>query len=130
MSLNVTQIYYETAPRLLKTLKSVHEVCPAREIVIARELTKTYEEVLKGQAGSLIKTLENRPGSVKGEIVLLIGPASDEALTGEDELTDVIKETLENYSVSETSKMVAAAHNMPRKKVYELALKISSGEAG
>ena len=66
-----TQIFYEAPHRLQETLADVVEVLgPARQVVIAREVTKLHEQFLRGHAGDLVKQLKDR--EIKGEITLLI----------------------------------------------------------
>jgi len=65
-----TIIVYESPYRLIKTLKFIQEVLGERHIVVARELTKKFEEVLRGTPSSITESFSNR--EVKGEIVLLI----------------------------------------------------------
>ncbi len=72
-----TEVFYEAPHRICDTLEDVVSVLsPERPIVIARELTKIHEEFLRGTAGQVLETLKSR-GDVKGEIVLLIGPAAE-----------------------------------------------------
>lgn len=61
-----TSIAYESPHRMHKTLAALHELEPQRQIAIARELTKKFEEVRRGRAEEI--------GEVKGECVLLIAP--------------------------------------------------------
>lgn len=70
-----TTIFFESPHRIEKTLKMLLELQPYREIVIARELTKKFEEVLKGTVKELFEQVQKKP--LKGEIVLLIGPKND-----------------------------------------------------
>jgi 16S rRNA (cytidine1402-2'-O)-methyltransferase len=63
-------IFFESKNRLLKTLKLIEEFLPEKEIVIARELTKKFEEVLRGNAKELLKHFSKKPP--KGEIIVLI----------------------------------------------------------
>lgn len=66
-----TMIFYESPYRLKKTLIDLaHVVGSDRPAVIARELTKIHEEILRGTLGSLIRELEKR--TVKGEIVIIL----------------------------------------------------------
>ncbi|MCX7887297.1 MAG: 16S rRNA (cytidine(1402)-2'-O)-methyltransferase [Verrucomicrobiae bacterium] len=65
-----TLIFFESPHRLLRSLANMHEVLGDRHVVLARELTKKFEEVLRGKISSLRKALENR--SLKGEITLLV----------------------------------------------------------
>ncbi|MDR1357990.1 MAG: 16S rRNA (cytidine(1402)-2'-O)-methyltransferase [Coriobacteriales bacterium] len=74
-----TLVFYESVYRTAKTLQLIAEVLPARTVVMARELTKLYEEVLTGTAGELVELLDKRSAEgrkLKGEIVLLIAPES------------------------------------------------------
>ena len=74
-----TQIVYETPHRIVGALEDVVAVFgPAQRVVLARELTKLHEEFLRGTAGELLAELQARP-SVRGEMVLLLGPLAGEA---------------------------------------------------
>lgn len=65
-------IIYESPFRIEKTLKDIESYMGEREVVIIREITKIYEEVLRGTTKNLIEKLEKKP--IKGEIVLIIKP--------------------------------------------------------
>jgi 16S rRNA (cytidine1402-2'-O)-methyltransferase len=70
-----TQVFYEGPHRILETLQDVAEICgSARNVVVAREVTKLHEEFLRGRAAEVLETLKARE-VVKGEITLLIGKA-------------------------------------------------------
>lgn len=66
-----TVVLYESPHRILKTLETLAEVMPQREICLARELTKVHEEFLRGRPHEVLAQLKARP-SVKGEFVLVI----------------------------------------------------------
>jgi 16S rRNA (cytidine1402-2'-O)-methyltransferase len=73
-----TEIFYETPHRILAAMEDILAVLgPGRRVVIARELTKIHEEFLRGTAAQVLDTVKNR-GEIKGEMVLLIGPAAEE----------------------------------------------------
>ena len=70
-----TQVFYETPHRIVETLADVVEVLgEARQVVIAREVTKLHEEFLRGGAAEVLENLKGRE-AVKGEITLLIAKA-------------------------------------------------------
>jgi 16S rRNA (cytidine1402-2'-O)-methyltransferase len=72
-----TQVFYEAPHRVVETLTDVDEILgSARQVVIAREVTKLHEEFLRGRAGEVLETLQSRDG-VKGEITLLIAKAEE-----------------------------------------------------
>jgi 16S rRNA (cytidine1402-2'-O)-methyltransferase len=65
-----TAIFFESPYRLLKTLAACSELMPQRQLCVARELTKKFEEFRRGKAAELLAHYQARPP--KGEIVLLI----------------------------------------------------------
>lgn len=65
-----TIILYESALRIQKTLEDIVKILGNRYIVLARELTKLYEEFIRGFATDILEQLQSR--KLKGEIVLLI----------------------------------------------------------
>jgi len=69
-----TIVCYESKHRLLKTLESWVEVMPERLIVIAKELTKMHEAILRGTAKEMLDFLHEEPALQKGEFVLLVAP--------------------------------------------------------
>ena len=73
--LDTTLVLFESPHRLLKTLNQLKEVLGERPIVVARELTKLYEEIIRGNFESAIKYFEAK--KIKGEIVIMIGKNDD-----------------------------------------------------
>ena len=65
-----TTIVYESPYRLIKTLKIMQEIIPDKEICIARELTKKFEEFIRGTAKEIYNKLKDR--NIKGEITIII----------------------------------------------------------
>lgn len=66
-----TLIVYESPQRIKKTISIINKTYPEVRMVIARELTKMYEEFIRGNATEVLQQLSNRQ-SIKGEITLLI----------------------------------------------------------
>jgi 16S rRNA (cytidine1402-2'-O)-methyltransferase len=74
---SLTEIFYEAPHRVKDTLEDMVEVLGrGRPVVVAREITKMYEEFLRGSAAEVLAMLNSR-GEVKGEITLLIGKSSE-----------------------------------------------------
>jgi len=68
-----TIVFYESPHRILKTLESLEKVLDKqRKIAVGRELTKIYEEVVRGNAGEILNYFKNNPDKVKGEFVVLV----------------------------------------------------------
>ncbi len=85
-----TTVFYETPHRIAQALEDIRDLLGDRPVVAVRELTKSFEEVLRGTAASLLEELQSRDG-IRGEFVLLIGPAED----GEELPVPTITGTLE-----------------------------------
>jgi len=65
-----TVIFYESPHRIAETLQDIFDVLGDREIVLTRELTKVYEEILRGRVSEVQNQIKGR--TLKGEITLLI----------------------------------------------------------
>jgi 16S rRNA (cytidine1402-2'-O)-methyltransferase len=69
-----TLVIYESPYRIEKLLSELNEVFPEQQIVLARELTKKFEEFVRGKAVELLARAQKR--SLKGEFVVLVAPAT------------------------------------------------------
>jgi 16S rRNA (cytidine1402-2'-O)-methyltransferase len=70
-----TMVFYESTHRLMKTLQSLSEALDEQRIVVvARELTKIYESVIKGSSKEVLAHFEANPDQVKGECVIIVAP--------------------------------------------------------
>jgi 16S rRNA (cytidine1402-2'-O)-methyltransferase len=65
-----TAVLYDSPYRLLKTIKEFSEKLPEKEVVVAREMTKKFEEFIRGRPAELYEKLKDK--KIKGEIVILI----------------------------------------------------------
>jgi len=116
-----TLIFYDTAPRLAKSLAAIGEVLPGREIAVARELTKLHEECRTGSPAELIAHFEAHPP--RGEIVVLVGPPTADAPdAGNAEA--LLMEALETLKPSQAAGKVAKATGLDRKTLYARALEL------
>jgi len=70
-----TLVLYESPYRIERLLGELQEVMPEREVVLARELTKKFEEFLRGQPAALLELARRR--NLKGEFVVLVAPAAE-----------------------------------------------------
>jgi len=114
-----TLIFYEAPHRVIEALEDFEMLMPGREIVVARELTKVHEEVLRGSAREVRADLAARD-SVKGEFVILVGragapPADDTPV--EDAVAARIQAGL---SRMDAMKAVARERGLSKRDVYRL----------
>lgn len=120
-TVRTTLVFFETAPRLTKSLEAVGEVLPGREVAVARELTKLHEECRTGTATELGAHYEAHPP--KGEIVLLVGPPVDEK-TGVADADAMLRAALSTEKPSQAAAQVAKATGLDRKVLYARALEL------
>lgn len=117
-----TLVFYETGPRLLAALSAIGEVLPGREVAVARELTKKFEECRTGAPADLADHFTARPP--RGEIVLVIAPPSGnvpEAPEGAA-LDALLTAAMAEDKPSQAAARVAKAHGLARKAVYARAM--------
>jgi len=118
-------IFYESPTRLVASLSDILEIMGDREVVLAREVTKVYEEFIRGPLLHVMESLKER--QVKGEIVVILAPLDSVADTVDDR---DIEEMLERYiasdglSVKDAVKRVALETGTPRSMVYGAALRL------
>lgn len=118
---DATAIFYETAPRLVKSLEAIEQLLPGRGIAVARELTKLHEECRTGTAAELATHFAAHPA--KGEIVLLVGPGGDER-ADEQDVDALLTEALQSAKPSQAAAQVAKATGQDRKALYARALEL------
>jgi 16S rRNA (cytidine1402-2'-O)-methyltransferase len=95
-------VAFESPQRLPAALRSLAAADPAREVAVCRELTKKFEEVVRGSAADVAARFAEPP---KGEIALVVGPAAASADAGEDDARDAVAELVD----AGTPRKVAAA---------------------
>lgn len=117
-----TLVFYESGPRLVKSLEAIAGLWPTREVAVARELTKLYEECRTGSAAELAAHYQDNPP--KGEIVLMVGPPAQ----SHDEIDpdDLLREALADLKASQAAAQVAKATGLDRKALYARALELKS----
>ncbi len=122
-----TLIAFETAPRLLATMRTILDIMGNRKVTIARELTKRFEEIKRGTAAELITALE-ADGPPKGEIVLVIAPPSSDDKTemSDEDIDALLSAQMQELPLREAVDMVASLSGQKRKAIYQRALDIKN----
>ncbi|MFY9211962.1 MAG: 16S rRNA (cytidine(1402)-2'-O)-methyltransferase [Aestuariivita sp.] len=117
-----TLIFFESPRRVGAMLADAADVLGAgREARVCREITKKFEEVRRGTLASLADEIGS--GALKGEVVVLIARAGSEKISESDLETD-LKAALGTMSLKDAADAVSQAHGLPRRKVYQMALKL------
>ncbi len=112
-----TIILYESPKRVKELMLDIIEVMGDRNVVLAREITKIYEEFLRGRVSQLLENLDE----VKGECVVLIEGAQD-LIVSEKEIMDSLNIAMKTNSLKDSVEFVAKSLKCPKKLVYSLAL--------
>jgi 16S rRNA (cytidine1402-2'-O)-methyltransferase len=125
-----TLICFESPHRILETLEEISMDYPTRRMAACRELTKIYEEVLRGTAGEILAQLKQRP-SVKGEFTLVLGQSGPEQ--NEANLSNPLnlKQEVDNliaagHSRMEAIKLAAKRAGLNKRAAYDLLEKEKS----
>ncbi|WP_421789517.1 16S rRNA (cytidine(1402)-2'-O)-methyltransferase [Hyphobacterium sp.] len=114
-----TLIVYETGPRITAALQDVATVLGDRDVVMARELTKKFEEFRRGNASELAAHYLEA-GPPKGEITLLIGPGEAETLTDE-EINRQLAQLIPDLGVKGAAALMADSTGLSRRELYQRA---------
>ena len=119
-AINTTLVFYETAQRIKKTLEKAKEVFGNRELSVAREITKMFEECVNGTASELLAHFEAK--EPKGEMVFMVSPPLDEE--NDIDIEAVLKVELETNTLKMAVKNVVEKYNVHKNEVYEIALRL------
>jgi len=119
-----TLVFYDTGPRLADTLDAMGRLLPRREIAVARELTKMFEECRRGSAEELAEHYRAHPP--RGEIVVLAGPPVAPVAPDDAAIDAALREALERLPMSQATKDVARALGVDRRALYRRALELQT----
>ncbi len=115
-----TLVFYESPKRLGAMLRDAATVLGAeRQAAVCRELTKKFEEVRRGTLTELAEIYATK--APKGEIVVLVD-RSHSGSVNEVDIDLALRRALNDMSVRDAADMVAQAHGLPRRQVYQQAL--------
>jgi 16S rRNA (cytidine1402-2'-O)-methyltransferase len=115
-------IFYESPRRIDACLRDMIETLgPNRQAAICRELTKRFEEILRGTLADLSERLAGR--DLKGEIVVVVDRA-DPVPASAQTVEDALREALKTQSSKDAAAQVAQAFGLTRRDLYQLALSL------
>lgn len=118
-------IIYESPFRIEKLLREIQAVLGNRRVVIARELTKKFEEVIRGDAESLKKYLKKN--KVAGEVVMVVEGKKEDVVWGEEKLKSAVREKLnKSKGLKDTAKELAEKSGWRKGEVYKIGLDMKS----
>ncbi|WP_170391906.1 16S rRNA (cytidine(1402)-2'-O)-methyltransferase [Ruegeria arenilitoris] len=120
-----TLVFYESPKRLGACLSDLAQGLGGdRQAAVCRELTKKFEEVRRASLAELSE--KYRDATVRGEIVLLVDRAHSQAVNDSD-VEEALRQALETHSVRDAADLVSRMYDLPRRPIYQKALKIGKG---
>lgn len=111
---NHTLIFYEAPHRIFESLEDMKEVFGDRYVILARELTKTFEEYISGKISEVLKE-----DNIKGEIVLIVEGYKESNSILEDPYLKIDELISLGYKPIDAIKEVAKIYNLDRKELYK-----------
>lgn len=119
-----TMIFYESPHRLKETLQQIEEILGSRQMTLCRELTKRFEEFIRGTTSELVNWANH--GEVRGEFCIIIEGNKEEPEVEESwwESLSIPQHvdhyiTVKGYSSKEALKEVAKDRNLQKREVYQ-----------
>jgi 16S rRNA (cytidine1402-2'-O)-methyltransferase len=125
-AVRATLVLYESGPRLAATLAALAGGLGPREAAVAREISKRFEQCVTGSLTELAQCYAEAPP--KGEIAIVVAPPGAAEPAGEDEVDAALREAMARLSPSRAAAEVAGALGLPRRRVYERALRLAESE--
>lgn len=115
-----TLIFFESPKRCSETIREMSSIFgEERQAAVCRELTKKFEEVKRGTLAELAEAVD---GPLKGEIVIVVDRAR--SVAGPEERDAALSEALKTMRVKDAARQVADDLGLPRREVYQAALKL------
>ena len=124
-----TLIFYESPKRVLQLIHDIIDIMGDRAGVLSREMTKPFEEFIRGSMSEISRTVEKRKG-IKGECTLLVSgkdpslnvPFEDQWETLEKDICKMMAE--QDMAPSALARDIAKEYGLPRNKVYDKILSL------
>jgi 16S rRNA (cytidine1402-2'-O)-methyltransferase len=120
-----TLVFYESPKRLLGFMREMKQAMGDRSVVVARELTKIHEEIIRGSLTHVLETLGSRP-SLKGEYSLLVEGYKGDGEFDQAQLLNDLKRMCSETDrpLNAVAKELSKKYGLPRKLVYQEGLKL------
>ncbi|MGM8850309.1 16S rRNA (cytidine(1402)-2'-O)-methyltransferase [Salinicola sp. V024] len=123
-----TRVFYESPHRIRDLLADLAAVVGERRVVLARELTKTFETLLEGSATELLQRMEEDPDQARGEFVVMLAGAPARGETADDAEGEALIRAMlaEDVGVKSAAAVAVRLLGGRRKHWYQLALTLKS----
>ncbi len=116
-----TLVFYEAPHRIKESLADLLEILGDRELVLGREITKVYEEFIRGRLSEVMVQAERR--ELRGEITLVVTGVEQESAPGEDRIkTEIQRLQRKGLRVKEIAEILGEKFSCSKREVYRLVL--------
>jgi 16S rRNA (cytidine1402-2'-O)-methyltransferase len=119
-----TLLFHEAPTRLNASLTDIFEILGDRDVVVAREITKVFEEFIRGKVSEVLRSINGQ--QVRGEIILIVGPPGKAKKIDDDMIDQLLSKYLmcEKLSLKDAVRRVTLETGAARSRIYDLALKM------
>lgn len=117
-----TLVFYESSHRIVDSLKDLEQVFGDRQVVVARELTKTFETILSDRTSNIVETVVNDRDQQKGEFVVMVEGAQAKSEGLSAEATSIMQTLLTELPPNKAAKLTAQITGLKKKELYQWAL--------
>lgn len=120
-----TVVCYETARRVQDTLQDLQQLFgPERELVLAKELTKTFEHFARGTANEILQWLQEDPKRCQGEMVLMIAPVAKTDSDVSDTALKTLQLLMAELPLKKAAALTAEIHGLKKNALYQHGLNL------
>lgn len=124
---DMTTVFYESPRRVAETLAMLVEVLGAdRAVVVAKELTKTFETFCSGRAEHVLTWLNQDPVHQKGEFVLMVSPSEQAVSEVPAEAVSLLTLLMQELPLKKAAALTAKHYDLKKNELYQLGLTLSS----
>ncbi len=129
-----TWAFYESSHRIQAAMTDMLEVLPAeRDCVVARELAKLREIIVRGPLASIVEKIDHDPNMRKGEFVVVVAGADQAGIDQNNEAMEQARKLLEillqECSVKTAASLAAKITGFRKKMLYQLALELMENKS-
>jgi len=119
-----TLIFFESPHRIVASLSDIADLLDGRDVAVTRELTKIYEEAVRGPAAEVAATLEGRE-TIKGEITLVVAPPGEAPVPAAEDIDKALLAAAANLPAGQAAAEIAHRFGLAKRELYArlLALK-------
>ena len=122
---NITSVFFVSGKNLENFIHNINELCGVREISICKELTKINEAIIRGTSKEIYKKIIENKLNLKGEFTVVIASSVKKIKKSiNNKIQNEISSLLKKFSLTETVKIVHNLTDIPKKDVYQIAIKI------